>query len=45
MLSAYDMECLSRLEELWLDPDYNIRDEEDDRFEYELLKGDAQWQE
>lgn len=47
MLSSYDMQCLSRLEERWLDPDANIipEDEEDDEFEHGLLKGDAEWQE
>lgn len=44
MLSSYDMECLSRWEECWLDPD-DVRDEEDDRFEHELMEGDAIWQE
>ena len=36
MLSTYDMACLSRLEDRWLDPDYNTipedEDEEDDEF-------------
>lgn len=45
MLNAYDMDCLSRFEERWLDPDNNIREEEDDKLEIELLKGDAEWQE
>ena len=46
MLSTYDMECLSRLEERWLDPDYNaIPEDEEDRENYELLKGDAEWAE
>lgn len=43
MLSTYDMQCLSRLEERWLDPDYNtIPEDEDDEFNHELLKGDAE---
>lgn len=35
MLSTYDMQCLSRLEDRWLDPDYNAipEDEEDDEWE------------
>lgn len=47
MLSSYDMQCLSRLEDRWLDPDANIipEDEEDDEFEHGLLEGDAKWQE
>ena len=34
MLNTYDMECLSRLEDRYLDPDYNSipEDEEDDEF-------------
>lgn len=34
MLSTYDMECLSRLEDRWLDPDWNTipEDKEDDEF-------------
>ena len=34
MLSTYDMQCLSRLEDRWLDPDCNAipEDEEDDEF-------------
>ena len=34
MLSTYDMQCLSRLEDRYLDPDYNSipEDEEDDEF-------------
>ena len=32
MLSTYDMQCLSKLEDRWLDPDYNaIPEDEDDR--------------
>lgn len=34
MLSTYDIECLSRLEDRWLDPDCNTipEDEEDGEF-------------
>ena len=34
MLSMYDMQCLSRLEDRWLDPDENTipEDEEDNEF-------------
>lgn len=34
MLSTYDMQCLSRLEDRYLDPDENTipEDEEDDEF-------------
>ena len=34
MLSTYDMQCLSRLEDRWLDPDENTipEDEEDNEF-------------
>ena len=34
MLSSYDMQCLSRLEDRYLDPDWNTvpEDEEDDEF-------------
>lgn len=40
MLSPYDMMCLSRLEDRWLDPDYNAipEDEEDDEFWNEVDK-------
>ena len=36
MLSPYDMQCLSRLEDRWLDPDYNTipEDEEDDELDW-----------
>ena len=36
MLSTYDMQCLSRLEDRWLDPDYNTipEDEEDDELDW-----------
>lgn len=46
MLSTYDMQCLSRLEERWLDPDYNTIPEDEDEWEnYQLLKGDTEWAE
>lgn len=46
MLSTYDMECLSRLEDRWLDPDYNAIPEDEEEWEnYELLKGDSEWAE
>ena len=46
MLSTYDMECLSRLEERWLDPDYNASPEDEENWEnYQLLNGDAEWAE
>jgi len=35
MLSPYDMECLSRLEDRWLDPDYNTIPEDEDDYEWE----------
>ena len=35
MLSTYDMECLSRLEDRWLDPDYNTIPEDEDDYEWE----------
>lgn len=43
MLSTYDMECLSRLEDRWLDPDCNtIPEDEDDR---EWLETDRRFEE
>lgn len=46
MLSTYDMACLSRLEEQWLDPDHDtIPHMDEDRENYKLLKGDEEWHE
>lgn len=35
MLSAYDMACLSRLEDRWLDPDYNTIPEDEEDYEWD----------
>lgn len=35
MLSTYDMECLSRLEDRWLDPDWNTIPEDEEDYEWE----------
>lgn len=35
MLSTYDMECLSRLEDRWLDPDCNTIPEDEEDYEWE----------
>ena len=45
MLSTYDMQCLSRLEDRWLDPDYNVipEDEEDDEWENADREGEDEW--
>lgn len=46
MLSIYDMQCLARLEDRWLDPDSDtIHHTDEDKEEYELQKGDAEWAE
>ena len=45
MLSSYDMICLSRLEDRWLDPDYNTIPEDEDDYEWEEAdrKGEERW--
>lgn len=47
MLSSYDMACLSRLEERWLDPDENAipEDEEDDEAYWDKIdrKVEEEW--
>ena len=45
MLSTYDMECLSRLEDRWLDPDYNTIPEDEDDYEWEEAdrEGEEEW--
>lgn len=46
MLSSYDMACLSRLEDRWLDPDYNTipEDEEDDEYwDYADRRTEEKW--
>ena len=45
MLSTYDMECLSRFEDRWLDPDYNTIPEDEDDYEWEEadMKGEEEW--
>lgn len=48
MLSTYDMQCLGRLEDRWLDPDYNIipEDEEDDEYwDYADRRMEEKWAE
>lgn len=46
MISIYDMQCLARLEEQWLDPDHDtIQHVDEDRENYKLLKGDEEWAE
>lgn len=36
MLSTYDMQCLSKLEDRWLDPDCNTIPEDEDDNEFWL---------
>ena len=45
MLSAYDVECLSRLEDRWLDPDYNTIPEDEEDYEWEEAdrKAEEKW--
>lgn len=45
MLNAYDMECLSRLEDRWLDPDCNTipEDEEDHEWEEADRVAEEKW--
>jgi len=48
MLSSYDLQCLSRLEDRWLDPDNNLipEDEEDDElWDIADREGEERWQE
>ena len=47
MLSNYDMQCLSRLEDRYLDPDYDGREDEDE-FDNDMWleadrKGEEEW--
>ena len=45
MLSSFDMQCLSRLEDRWLDPDYNAipEDTEDDKWKIADMEGEEEW--
>ena len=45
MLSTYDMECLSRLEDKYLDPDYNTIPEDEDDDELDWLRADDEVEE
>lgn len=48
MLSSYDLQCLSRLEDRWLDPDNNLipeEEEDDELWEIADREGEERWQE
>lgn len=48
MLSTYDMQCLSRLEDRYLDPDYNTIPEDEEDYDNDMWleadrKGEEEW--
>ena len=43
MLSTYDMECLSRLEDRWLDPDYDGTEDEEES-DMDWLEADREYE-
>ncbi len=45
MISIYDMACLSRFEERWLDPDSDNRKDQEEKIEHEYERSDKEWAE